>query len=532
MKRKAYLYQRFSSERQKGNSSIFRQTEAQTAWLARHPDVEVVERLVDDGISGHKGENVTKGSLGQLVSQIEKGEIEQGSLILVEHFSRLSRQNIDKTEELLRRIWNGGITIVTVRDGMEFPPSSINDMAQRIRLIVEIEKAYSESKWRSEKVKSSYLKREKDAQQGRTPKMRRSFWLNADGTLNEHHLIIKSLYRHYLSGLGQHRIIDKLKEEFGENIKPLERMDPSAIIRIIRSQIVIGRWRGMQVYEPAIDEDSYYLALNELQRRGNRAVMPDRDWLLSGLLKCGHCGTGMTIQQTKKSAPVLRCSNKRRQGGASKCSMDYVFPYFLANAYFLSVISGRIYLVLKNRDLSTAQQARKAEIEVRLSNLAHEKAEREQDYLELSSERKSTSWVVRKISEIEETVENLTVELEKLNKSKNEFDISTLSSEQLGEEMAKMGTFAFNNPQIYKKHFKDLGLTLVINKRHIAAIGPDDSPDAAISGPNNLRRLPYIEYLEYSRAAKGYYFNLHEHFVKSTNGLLLTTEQGRAQYNY
>ncbi len=83
---------------------------------------------------------------------------------------------------------------------MEYPPESINDMAQRIRLIVEIEKAYSESKWRSEKVKSSYLKREKEAQQGQTPKMRKSFWLNPDGSLNDYHLIIKSIYKHYLAG--------------------------------------------------------------------------------------------------------------------------------------------------------------------------------------------------------------------------------------------------------------------------------------------------------------------------------------------
>ena len=122
MARKAYLYQRFSSDQQKGNSSLFRQTEAQQAWLAIHPDVTVVKTEVDAGLSGYHGEHLKKGSLGRLVAQIEAGEIEQGSLILVEQFSRLSRLNHDETEDFLKIIWKAGITIVTVRDNTEFPP--------------------------------------------------------------------------------------------------------------------------------------------------------------------------------------------------------------------------------------------------------------------------------------------------------------------------------------------------------------------------------------------------------------------------
>ncbi len=532
MKRKAYLYQRVSSERQKDNSSIFRQTEAQTAWLERHPDVEVADRLVDDGLSGHKGENVLKGSLGKLVVRIENGEIEHGSLILVEHFSRLSRQNIDKTEELLRRIWNGGITIVTVRDGMEFPPSSINDMAQRIRLIVEIEKAYSESKWRSEKVKSSYLKREKEALQGKTPSMRRAFWLNPDGTLNEHHRIIQCIYLHYLNGLGQHRIIDKLKEQFGSEIKPLKRMDPSSIIRILKSEIVLGKWRGMQVYEPAIDEERYYLALQELQLRANREVKPDRDWLLSGLLECGHCNTGMTIQQTKGSAPVLRCSSKKREGGASKCSMRYVFPYFLANAYFLSVISGRVYFYLKNVDLKANERARIAEIQVTLKYLAEEQSALEVHYRELLNQRKPTSTVVLKLTDIEGQIAELSTELAKLKTPRTDFDITKLKGQKLIDEIQKMENYAQNYPKEYKKHFQELGLKLVIKDKHISTKEPDARSDVMVNSSLNLSKLPCIEYREYSRKTMSYVFNLHQHNMSSNNGLELATVVGRNNYNF
>ena len=532
MRKKAYLYQRFSSDRQRGNSSLFRQTEAQAAWLAMHPEVDVVERLVDDGTSAYNGDNLKFGSLGHLVNQIELKQIEPGSLILVEHFSRLSRQNIDKTEELLKKIWNGGVTIVTVRDGAEYPPESINDMAQRIRLIVEIEKAYGESKWRSEKVKSSYLRREKEALQGRTPNMRRSFWLNPDGSLNDYHKIIKSIYKHYLSGLGQHRIIDRLKEEFGSDIKPLQRMDPSSIIRILRSQVVLGRWRGTQVYEPAIDEERYYLALQELKRRANKVVKPNRDWLLSGLLVCGHCNTGMTIQQTKGSAPVLRCSSKKREGGASLCSMRYVFPYFLANAYFLEVISGRIYVVMKNIDLKAGERARIAEIEVTLNYLDHEKGELEEVYNELLNNRKSTSSIVQKISDIDDKISDLSSELAKLKAIRTNFDLFKLKGEQLSKEIKKMGGSAKSNPDLYKKHFQELGLKLEVKNRCITAKGPDDEPNAVLSNSINLKGLPILEYKEYSKKGRSYVFNLHQHFGSSTYGLLLPSPQGWDEYNF
>ncbi len=112
-------------------------------------------------MSGWSGKHIEQGSLGKLLQAIEEGIVQPETLILVEHFSRLSRQNIDKTEELLRKIWQHGITIVTIRDNGLYPPSTINDMPLRIRLIVEIEQAFKESEWRSAKVKGSYVKREK-----------------------------------------------------------------------------------------------------------------------------------------------------------------------------------------------------------------------------------------------------------------------------------------------------------------------------------------------------------------------------------
>lgn len=111
-KRLAVTYQRFSSQTQLGNSSLDRQTESQKKWLEANPDVVVVDSFVDEAMSGWSGKNLKKGSLGVLMQAIDDGIIKQGTLILVEHFSRLTRQNIDQAEELVKKIWSAGITIV------------------------------------------------------------------------------------------------------------------------------------------------------------------------------------------------------------------------------------------------------------------------------------------------------------------------------------------------------------------------------------------------------------------------------------
>ncbi len=343
----AYLYQRFSSEQQKGNSSLFRQTEAQDAWLANNPDVVVQEKLVDQGLSGFKGDHLKKGSLGKLVSQIEAGLIPKGSLILVEHFSRLTRQSIDRAEELLRTIWNAGITIITVRCCTEYPPESINNMATRIKLIVEIESAYKDSKFRSDKAKAVHAKKRIEAAKGITPKIRKPFWLDKGGKLNEFAPAVYDMFELYLSGLGQVCILRELQDKY-PNFKPILKMSPPTVIRCITNEIARGHWLGNKVYEPVVDDKIFFEAQHIQKNRLYENVKADRKWPLSGLVQCGYCDKGMSIQQTKGSLPLLRCSNRQRIGNRSGCKNPTTFPYALADHFFNRYVLGKLLNQLTN----------------------------------------------------------------------------------------------------------------------------------------------------------------------------------------
>jgi hypothetical protein len=379
---KAYLYNRISSEQQIGNSSLYRQTTAQEAWLAKHPEVEVADIVVDEAMSGFKGQHLKVGALGRLVAQIEAGNIERGSLILVEHFSRLSRLNHDETELLLRKIWDGGITIITVRDGYEYPPSSVNCIEKKLRLMFEIDKAYSDSKWRSDKAKASHAKKRVEASKGITPRIRKHFWLDTEGKLNQFSVAVKDMFTLYLEGKGQTLILRALQHKYPD-FEPIQKMQATTVIRCIKSMSCIGLWRENRVFQPVVSDEIFYQAQKVNRERLFKNVQPDRHWPLSGLIECGHCGKGMSIQQSGTSLPLLRCSNKQRKGkDKSGCDAAATFPYFLADHYFSYYVYHQVLseLTIKNKDEEANNSLNELEELVKQEKSKFSKARKQYDH--------------------------------------------------------------------------------------------------------------------------------------------------------
>lgn len=371
-KRYAYLYQRYSSAKQDGNSSLFRQTESQQAWLARHPEVEIDEsnrhRYIDEGVSGFTGKNANKGSLSNLLREVEQGKIEPGSLILVEHFSRLTRQNIQEAESILYKIWSHGITLVTTRDGSEYPPEAANDMSKRIRLLVEIESAYSDSKWRSEKAKASHARKRAEAANGITPRLRKPFWLDKQGNLNGHAKSVADMFKFYLEGDGQVTILKKLSEKYPDS-KPIQKMSPPTVIRCITNEIAIGLWRGNKVYQPVVSEEVFYQVQNIHRNKLYKNVKPDRQWFLSGLIHCGSCGSGTSIQQTKGAMPVIRCSNRQRIGPKrSGCMNPTTFPYSLVHHFFEDFLLHNLLNKMSATEMTEENQKEHKKLKIELSD--------------------------------------------------------------------------------------------------------------------------------------------------------------------
>lgn len=478
----AISYQRFSSDRQKNNSSLDRQSDAIKSWLKQHPEVVLIDEYVDEAMSGWSGKHLEKGSLGKLLQAIEDGIVKKDTIILVEHFSRLSRQNIDKTEELLRRIWEHGITIATIRDNGLYPPSTINNMALRIRLIVEIEQAFKESEWRSAKVKGSYIKREKEAKKGVTPKMRRPFWLDKNGKLNEYHVVIKDIFNWYMEGLGQQRIIVRLKEKY-PNASPVQKLNPSTVMRWLQHDVVRGYWRGNKVYDAVIDDELFYNVQAVHKGRLYKNVKPDRNWPLSGLMQCGVCGGGMSIQKTKNTLPILRCSTKQRD---RSCNRKSTIPYYLAHKYMFSYVKKYALREYTKNTTSNELQKRIIQIDHELNKLKPQLAEERNHYKEAKDQGKNTRLLREIMLETDEEIFNLEIELKELKASienQNKYSISKNAVELVF------------TPRTFNIEMHKLGFRIVIDENELSVIGLEEKPTK-------------MKYLGYSRKNKTYDYEI------------------------
>ncbi|MCG9714886.1 recombinase family protein [Shewanella insulae] len=479
-KRFAVTYQRFSSERQMGNSSLDRQTDAQKAWLKQNPDVVVIDSFVDEAMSGWSGKHLKDGSLGQLMTAIEDGIIQEGTLILVEHFSRLTRQNIDNAEELIKRIWKAGITVVTVRDNTEYSPSAVNDMSLRIRLIVEIEQAFKESEWRSAKVKGSYNRREKKArEEGLVPKIRKPFWLNADGTLNHLHQAVKDIFHWYVEGLGQQRIVVKLRDKYPDTA--IQKINPSTVMRWIQSDVVRGYWRGIRIYEPAVDDQLFFDVQVIHQSRLYKNVNPDRKWPMSGLMQCEVCGGGMSIQKTKNTLPVVRCSSKQRD---LSCERKTTFPYFVVHMYMLTCVLPYALRQYTQKTSSKELQLELSRVEHALTKARNKLKTEKEFYQKASDEGKSTTMILELMNDTHEKVMELETKLNNITESIKNQDEYAISKDA-GNLVLTPDTF---NLEMHK-----LGFKIIVGEQVLSTLGFENE-------------VPKMAYAGYSRKKKMYQY--------------------------
>ncbi|RZG16721.1 recombinase family protein [Pseudoalteromonas sp. CO342X] len=504
--RKAYLYQRFSSAAQINNSSEDRQLELQMEWLERNSDrAELAKSIFDEALSASKGEvgeHVAKGKLGNFLKALEDGKIERGSFLLIENISRLTRLNITSSQDLIRRFWDADITIVTVADGVEFEPQHGNDPITMSRLFFEIDRHHKEIQWHKKKISYSYQKRYKDFQQhGIVPKMRRPFWLDKNGKLNRYADSVKRMFELYCEGKGQVVISRTLKEEFPD-YEPIQKMNPTTIIRWITSDIVKGVWRKQKMFDAAVD-DSLYIEANtaHIERYNkHKSSNPKRTWPLSGLFRCGHCSSsrnskensGMSIQQTGNSLPVLRCSYRQRKASNDAACAAYgeptTFPYILAHWFFVSVVQKKALLKYSSKNSDIELKKELQEINVEISKLQKGLDESRIEYLKLVKSGKAVKFVIGVISEIESQLDELSNK-----KSEVEYELQHTNPFIITPEASSL----IDNVEKFNQAMRELDVKIFIKDRTLYYEGEKG-----------------YEYTRYCKKTQEFYYFDHVHMQR------------------
>jgi DNA invertase Pin-like site-specific DNA recombinase len=263
---RAYSYQRFSSLKQRKGDSIRRQTEARDRYLADHPDLvlDTELRTTDAGVSGFRGKNRQAGTaLTAFLKAIEDGQVEPGSVLIIENLDRLGRDEVDEALFLFLSILRNGVQITTLEPFREHTKASVGDLAGLLEPIIIMQRAWEESQMKSVRGKAKWKARRDGVERWRNGEPGgkkivfdakvQPAWIkpNADKTDFEVDsvaaVIINRLFKLAASGYGCHAIVKKLNDEgvksIGRGGKYGRTWSPQYIKSILLNRAVIGEFQ-------------------------------------------------------------------------------------------------------------------------------------------------------------------------------------------------------------------------------------------------------------------------------------------------
>lgn len=160
-KPKVYSYVRISTKyRQAKGRGIRRQDDGSLKWCDEHGHLlEPTNCFTDKGMSAFKKRNNAEhGELRVIIDLIDNGQIEAGSILLIESLDRMSRQDVNIAQEILLSIINRGVTVVTLVDGSVYRTGGKpQDMfAQLLFSLAIFMRANDESRQKSDRKSDSW----------------------------------------------------------------------------------------------------------------------------------------------------------------------------------------------------------------------------------------------------------------------------------------------------------------------------------------------------------------------------------------
>jgi hypothetical protein len=363
-KPKAYSYIRFSTPEQEKGDSLRRQEKQAEEYAIKHGlALDENQKFKDLGKSGYKGFNRIDGALKDFLDLIEKKEIPYGSVLIVEHLDRLSREKITEAFTLFINLLKKGIRIVTLQDNMEYDKKSIDEYPYQLTSSIALmAAAHNESVKKSKRVKEARQEKRRRLQNQEirifTAQCPSWLMLSEDKTkfisIPEACIAINMIFQKRLEGKGSYRISKELNSDSAVWTPPLNRRKKtggwreSYINKILRSKSVIGELQLYEIktetivnngneqeitkrvavgepltnyYPKVIDEGVFFrvqeiIKVNgELSGHGGGGGKKDKcSNLFSYVVKCGICGS--TMQYLNKGSinrQYLVCDSVRRK---------------------------------------------------------------------------------------------------------------------------------------------------------------------------------------------------------------------------
>lgn len=348
---KAYSYLRCSTPEQMQGDTFRRQLSLAESYVAKRGwELDRTLKLHDMGVSAFRGRNLVVGNLGQFLEHVRTGEVQPGSVLLVESLDRLSRQEVATAQLAFLNLLSSGVNVVTLFDETEYSWESVNSGNGMVMLIVSLtimSRAHEESDTKSRRLKAAWSAKREAAVERNVPLTGvLPAWLRLNRELDrvelipERAAIVERIFQETLSGFGQHHIAARLN---AEGLKPWGRgayWQRSYIAKILINDATIGtmtphtldyvdgeRTRTPQDpikgYFPAAISEELFLDVQAMKqgkvspRRGRHAAQPVTQ-MLARLATCPVCGGSMArVNKGSRSRPSLVCARARTKAGCT-----------------------------------------------------------------------------------------------------------------------------------------------------------------------------------------------------------------------
>ena len=452
-----WSYARTSTARQAAadRSGIERQETALAQWLADHPDYQLAEALVDAGVSAGSGKHRKRGALARFIEGGRSGAVPPGSCLVVESWSRFSREvATDSLGTLLNDVWGQGLAISFCTDGVVLTKELINREDYRLHgLLGAMGQARREWEERSRRSKGAVRKREELQDQGLRPRGRLPFWIERDPAGE---MVISSTYgpaidratELAINGLGMTLIAEQLNNE-GFPPPPTKssrnqhrpegprRWGQGNVSRLLRHPALVGTLERRSAgdlpgyYPAAVTPEQWLLLRDSIDRRNCikgaiRGKAHRAQNLFQTVLRCACCGGPVGYTPPAKRSRVghpgyVACRHGAR--GVNGCTLKGYLEYDGVEAHCLGRLSGAAWDALlhrpdEERELhQLEQEAAAKEVELAGERARLETAERRAEDAWLQGDDERTNTAERAVKRLREAVSVLAGELEKLQKA-------------------------------------------------------------------------------------------------------------------
>ena len=479
-KPKVYSYVRFSTGGQESGDSLRRQYDWVDSWLkANGYELSDVEKMNDKGLSGFHGVHLKKGALGQFIEKAKAGEIEDGSILLVEDITRLTRMEPeDSIEMLVFGLFKNGIQ---VRTRTTFYDRESMRYGKIYALIAEIQTAFFESKYKSDRLTAARESERDRARSGqviygncpawleivelekgdRKTQTKRAFQVNEKAKVT-----INQIFDWKLEGKGIAEIEKQLNKTASWKRKNGWRQ--SYIKKILKNRSLLGEFAPHQMvrnedgsrsrkptgevvenYFPQVVKPEKFAAVQKQfegnVRKGGRNGRFSN--VLRHLVKCPYCGGVMRFEDKgadQKTPYIFFCDNQRRGMGCKSGTVSATEVLELVIDNCISLAPER---VLPNQS-DSQKQATAIRKQIGFLNAEFdENNEAIERYVDLAGKAKSESMRERydgqcnrldkRQNEIKDELDNLEGELTRIEKNPTSFQKWKNSLAELKSELTK-----------------------------------------------------------------------------------------------